>query len=81
MPENKTYSLVHIDCDLYAPILAALSYFYPRTSPKGFLIVHDYSSLHWPGAEQAVDEFFADKPENIVLMPDISGSIIVRKQK
>jgi hypothetical protein len=51
------------------------------TSPKGFLIVHDYSSLHWPGAEQAVDEFFADKPENIVLMLDISGSIIVRKQK
>jgi len=81
LPENGTYALAHIDCDLYAPIKAGLEYFYPRMAPGGFLIIHDYSSLYWPGAEQAIDEFFADKPESIIPMPDISGSVVVRRCK
>ena len=81
LPTHGVYSIVHIDCDLYSPILAALEYFYPRLTEGGFLVIHDYSSLWWPGAEQAVDEFFADKPEWIVPMPDISGSVIVRKAR
>lgn len=81
LPVDGRYGLVHVDCDLYKPILAALEYFYPRMSPGGFMVIHDYSSLWWPGAEQAVDEFFADKPESVVPMPDISGSVVVRKAK
>lgn len=81
LPEDGLYALVHIDCDLYKPILSALEYFYPRMAPGGFLVVHDYGSLWWPGAEQAVDEFFADKPEAVVPMPDISGSVVVRRAK
>lgn len=81
LPNEASYSLVHIDCDLYNPIKAALEYFYPRIVEGGFLIIHDYASLYWPGAEQAVDEFFADKPESVILMPDISGSVYVRKSK
>lgn len=59
--------------------MAALDYFYPRMVPGGFLIVHDYGSLHWNGAEQAVDAFFADKPESVVPLPDQAGSVVVRK--
>jgi len=81
LPSEATYALVHIDCDLYAPIKAGLEYFYPRLVPGGFLIIHDYSSLYWPGAEQAVDEFLADKPEFVVPMPDISGSVVIRRCK
>ncbi|WP_114391491.1 TylF/MycF/NovP-related O-methyltransferase [Notoacmeibacter marinus] len=81
LPVRRKYSIVHIDCDLYVPIIAALEYFYPRLVEGGFLMVHDYSSLWWPGAEQAVDEFFVDKPECIVPMPDISGTIVVRKAR
>jgi hypothetical protein len=76
-----TYCLVHIDCDLYAPALSALQYFYPRMIPGGFIIIHDYSSLGWSGAERAVDEFFADKVESIIPLPDSAGSAIVRKAK
>lgn len=79
LPSDARYSLVHIDCDLYNPISAALNYFYPRMSPGGFLLIHDYSSLWWPGAEQAVDEFFRDKPERLIPMPDISGTVVVRR--
>jgi hypothetical protein len=79
IPDGVMFSLVHIDCDLYAPFQAALRYFYPRLVSGGFLIMHDYSGLHWGGAEEAVDDFFADKPEKIIPIPDKSGTAVIRK--
>jgi O-methyltransferase len=73
--------LVHIDCDLEKPFTEALKFFYPRLRPGGFLIMHDYASLHWPGAQHAVDEFLRDKPESIIPIPDKSGTCVVRKLK
>ena len=79
MPDDLSFSLVHIDCDLYVPIAHALRYFYPRLVPGGYLIVHDYAALAWDGAEQAVDEFFLDKPEAIIPLTDGCGSAVIRK--
>jgi len=79
IPDTERFCLVHLDCDLYAPFSAALQYFYPRLLPGGFLIMHDYSSLHWRLIEKAVDEFFADKLERPILIPDKSGTAVVRK--
>ena len=81
LPEDGQYCLVHIDCDLLAPMMSALEYFYPRMAPGGYIIMHDYSSLHWSGAEKAVDEFFADKLESIIGLPDGSGSAVMRRAK
>jgi len=74
-----SFCLVHLDCDLYAPFQAALRYFYPRLVSGGFLILHDYANAHWKGAEKAVDEFFADKPEKVIPIPDKSGTAVLRK--
>lgn len=79
--EDEVYSLVHIDCDLALPTIAALEYFYPRTTPGGFIIIHDYSSMFWAGCTSAVNQFFSDKPESVVPIPDKSGSCVVRKIK
>jgi len=79
MPNDLSFCLVHLDCDLYEPFRAALNYFYPRLVPGGFLVMHDYSSLSWNGPEKAADEFFADKPEKLVLIPDKSGTAVARK--
>jgi hypothetical protein len=81
LPQNGTYCFVHIDCDLFAPIKSGIEYFYPRLVPGGFLIAHDYSSLHWNGAEKAVDEFFLDKPECPIPLPDCAGSVVIRKAR
>lgn len=81
LPDHAEYCVVHIDCDLYAPMLSALDYFYPRLVPGGYLIMHDYSSLHWDGAEKAVDQFFADKPESPIALTDGAGSAVIRKAK
>lgn len=81
MPDDLSFCLVHIDCDLYLPISHALNYFYPRLVPGGYLIVHDYASLAWDGAERAIDEFFADKPEPVMPLTDGCGSGVVRKAR
>ena len=80
IPAGTKFVMVHLDCDLYAPMKAGLAFFYPRLISGGFLIMHDYSSLFWDGAERAVDEFFADKPEKIIPIPDKSGRVVIRKQ-
>lgn len=79
LPADGRYCLVHIDTDLYSPIMSGLEYFYPRMVPGGYLIVHDYGSLAWDGAERAVDIFFADKPECVIQIPDSSGSAVIRR--
>jgi len=81
VPETERFALVHLDADLFKPTWDALEFFYPRVAPGGYLVLHDYSSMAWPGIAEAVDRFFADKPESIVLVPDRSGTALVRKQK
>ena len=77
--ECATYAVVNIDCDLHAPTKAALEFFYPRMAPGGILFVHDYASGVWPGVAQAVDELRAATGESLVLLPDKSGTAIIRK--
>jgi O-methyltransferase len=77
--ESRRYALAHIDCDLYAPGIAALEFFYPRLSPGGLLLIHDYSGGNWEGMTRAVDEFQARIPERVVLLPDKSGTAVLRR--
>ena len=80
-PEHgeRTYAVVSIDCDLYAPALSALEFFYARMPVGGIFFIHDYSSGWWPGLRAAVREFCAKTGEQIVLLPDNSGSVVLRK--
>ena len=77
MPE--TIAVAHIDCDLYEPMKAGLEWFYPRLAPGGMMLLHDYSSGKWPGVTRAIDEFFSNLPERPMLVPDKSGTALVRK--
>ena len=77
--ERARYAVVHVDCDLYAPTMAALQFFYPRMSRGGLLFLHDYASGIWPGVTQAIDEVRAATGESLVLLPDKSGTAIIRK--
>jgi O-methyltransferase len=70
---SSTSAVLHLDCDLKEPTRA-----YPRMARGGLIMIHDYASGHRPGATEAVDDFFADRPERPVIMPDRSGTAIVR---
>jgi hypothetical protein len=78
--EIDSFCLVHLDCDLGKPFIASLDYFYPKIKRGGFLIMHDHSSLHWVGAKKAIDDFFRNKKEYIIPIPDKSGTCVIRKQ-
>lgn len=56
------FSLIHFDCDLYAPTKAALDALWQRVSRGGVLLFDEYGIPDWPGETKAVDEFLADKP-------------------
>jgi len=73
-----TFAFVHLDCDLYDPTSAGLAFFYPRVPRGGIIVSHDYNS--WVGARSAVDDFFMDKPEIPIPMPDKNGSVLIVKQ-
>ncbi len=60
------FSLVHMDCDLYAPTKAALEAFWPRVSRGGLVLFDEYAIKEWPGETQAVDELVAQLPGAIV---------------
>ena len=78
--EGERFSFVLVDLDKFQPTLASLEFFYPRLSPGGYLIVHDYNSPESDrGASRALDGFLAGKPERIVDIADIGGSAVIRK--
>lgn len=72
------FAFVHLDADVYEPTLAGLDFFYPRMSIGGVIVVHDYNT--WPGARKAVQDFFANKTEVPIPMPDKSGSAVIIKK-
>lgn len=76
--QSARFAFAHLDADLYEPIAAGIRFFYPRLVKHGVLLVHDYNA--WLGSRKAVDEFFADKSELPVPMPDKSGSVLIIKQ-
>lgn len=73
------FSFVHIDFDVYPSTLEALKFFYPRMSPGGVIITHDYRANTCPGVKKAFDEFFEDKPEHIVELWDTQAIVIKNK--
>jgi len=77
---EKTFSLVHIDADLYLPTIEALKFFYPKVSPGGVLIIHDYNHT-WEGIKKAIDEFMVTIPESIVEVLDWQGSVMIIKNR
>lgn len=69
---DRTFCLVHVDCDFYSGAKQCIDFFYPRMVDGGFMIFDDYCSVH-KGIIKAVDEFFGDRDgfEWWVTEPDI----------
>ena len=79
--EKSSFAFVHLDCDLYKPMSDGLRFFWPRLSSGGMFFLHDYSSGHWKGAKKAIDEFCQETGNQITLLPDKSGTALIRKPR
>jgi len=78
--EETRYALVSMDVDLHDPTLEGLKYFYPRLSPGGVIIIHDYN-YKWEGLMRAADEFVKDIPESLIPVADMESSVMIIRQK
>ena len=65
---ERNYCFVHLDCDIYGSYKQCLEYFYPRMPTGGIILLDEYNDPPWPGCNKAVDEFLADKPEQLQLI-------------
>ena len=83
--KNDIFSLVHIDCDLYNPTKECLEFFWPRMSPKGLILVHDYVVPPWSyfGVKKAIDEFLSENSLmsaiELVEIPESTHALICKK--
>jgi O-methyltransferase len=77
---KERFALVHLDADLYTPTLEALKFFYPRMSPGGVIIIHDYNHT-WDGITKAVNVFVKNIPESIIEVMDWQGSVMIVRNK
>ncbi len=74
--EATMFCFVHIDVDLYQPTLDSISFFYEKLSKGGIMICDDYGFTTCPGAKIAMDDFFADKAEPVIMLTTGQGLVI-----
>ncbi|HSS47715.1 MAG TPA: TylF/MycF/NovP-related O-methyltransferase [Thermoanaerobaculia bacterium] len=73
--QNKRFSFVHLDVDLYESTLAGLEFFWPRMLEGGILVSHDYSQCE--GVYQAFDDFFQHRTDcRLVELPTTQVMVI-----
>ena len=55
---ERPIALLHIDADLYQSYKDALTILFPKVAGGVVVTFDEYGSRKWPGATQAVDEYF-----------------------
>jgi len=73
--EDKKFSFVHLDVDIYQSTKDCLEFFYERMSKGGIILSHDY---HADGVKKAFNEFFEERPEQVIHLP-ISQCMITKR--
>lgn len=74
--EDKKFSLIHIDVDLYEPTLETLEFFHPRMNKGGMIVCDDYGSEACPGAKDAMDEYAQSQGKTVIHLTTGQGLIL-----
>jgi len=77
--KDKRFSFVHVDLDLYQPIIDSIKFFYPRLNTGGVMVFDDYGCATFPGAKKAVDEALQEL-EDAFFLPLPSGQAFIYKK-
>ncbi len=60
-------SMLYFDVNLYEPTLVGLRHLYPLVLPGGIVAFNGYGAPPWQGEATAIEEFFADQPNQPVM--------------
>ena len=78
--DGAPIALLHLDVDFYESYKIALESLYDYVAPGGIVAFDEYRNATWPGATQAIDEFFAGRPEEIVKSPVAELYYVVKQE-
>ncbi|MDD5530837.1 MAG: macrocin O-methyltransferase [bacterium] len=73
--QNKKFAFVHLDVDIYQSTKDCIEFFYNRMSKNGIIISHDY---HVRAVKLAFQEFFKDKPEQVIQL-QMSQCMVIKR--
>jgi hypothetical protein len=76
--EDRQFAFVHIDVDLYEPILDSLNFFFPKLVKGGVMAFDDYGITQFPGAKKAVDEFLEKNTCQFFYEVPMGSSFIIK---
>ena len=77
--DGGSIALLHLDVDFYESYKTALELLWPHVAEGGIATFDEYLQDAWPGATQAIDEFFSGRPEQIVKSPIINRYFVVKQ--
>jgi hypothetical protein len=76
--DKQPIALLHLDVDLYQSYKDCLNALYDYVIPGGVIMFDEYEDIvAFPGAKKAIDQFFADKSDEIT--KDSSGKYFIIK--
>lgn len=76
--EDKPFAFVHVDPAIGETVKDSCHFFYSRLTSGGIMLFDDYGFPRYKkSAKKAVDEFFEDKPEQLISLP--TGQALVIK--
>lgn len=75
--EDRRFAFAHIDVDLYQSVRDCLEFCHPRMTEGAVMIFDDYGAKSCEGAKEAVDEFFADRPERVSHLTGDAHGVVV----
>ena len=76
--EDRQFAFVHIDVDLYEPIVDSLNFFFSRLVKGGVIVFDDYGITQFPGAKKAVDEFLEKNTCQFFYEVPMGSSFIIK---
>jgi hypothetical protein len=74
----RPLAFIHVHCDLASSHRTVLQWLYPHVVPGGVILLPCYGSPSLPTTTSAIDEFFADRPEQVQADPHSGLSFVVK---
>lgn len=78
---EEQFCFVSLDVDFYQATLDGLRYFWPRLSPGGFIMLHDWGNPDLPQVAEALKCYESELGTGIASVPlcDIAGTLVLSK--
>ena len=78
---EEEFCFVSLDVDFYQATLDGLRYFWPRLSPGGYIMLHDWGNPDLPQVAEAVAQYEAELGMKLSAVPicDITGTLVLSK--